>query len=275
MAIDGVGIMESDLANDVHSEFFELYDSGVEVAEIRKRVSTWWSEVVDYIKREILHSVLCQALWEIGALESSDLESFRSFLEAGVSHRAWMDLDAPSALKRKKVLERQLARLSKPRRLPRKRRKYLKVTKFHFEVGDCLVYRFADGTRRGLVVGEILQNRGECTYYMFPVSNDAADPDDLSFFTEGSFPGHKVWAAAHPNGFEYGFHVTTPDHRLLIHFIDQFEKIGRIEINFENARVGSFGATMTKDVFEQDFDRILNEAKGGRATLFPIRSILI
>jgi hypothetical protein len=47
MALDGVKIIDSDLAHDIYNEFIELYDTNVPVADIRKKIESWRGELPD------------------------------------------------------------------------------------------------------------------------------------------------------------------------------------------------------------------------------------
>ena len=275
MAINGTGVMDSDLAHDIYGEFMDLYDSEYPVADIRSRLEQWNPELCDDIEREIYLSVTCQALWEIGELTDEDCRRFQSFMENESAFQLWKELDEKACRQRRKVLVRQLAKLATPRAKSRKRKKHYTITKLLFEVGDCLSYEHPNGDFYGLIVREISQYRGDCLYQMVPIINESYSPTQMAFFNEGQFYGRKIWCADHPNGFLYGFAVTSPDHRDLVGFADQFETIGRITLNSDDSRVGSFGATMSKEGFDQDLRGFSDELSRGQCILFPVSAVVV
>src|SRR5688572_27747024 len=122
MAIDGIKIIDSDLAHDVYGEFMDLYDANVAIDEIREKIETWRSEVVDEIEFEIFITSYALALWETGNLT----EEIYNEVKAAVSKRAGIKMFFEEAGEkeskgRQKELEKLLTKLSNPKEKPRKR----------------------------------------------------------------------------------------------------------------------------------------------------------
>ena len=129
MAIDGTGIIDSDLAHDIYNEFMDLYDAGLFIDEIRKRIYQFKDELSDNLELEIFYSVLCHALWEIGELLETDYKELENYYENEQGLNEWKKLGSGIYSERKKTLQSQLKKLSKPRSKPRNRKKYRKMKK--------------------------------------------------------------------------------------------------------------------------------------------------
>lgn len=275
MAIDGVGILESDLAHDIYSEFMDLYDSNMSVVDIRNRMDSWRSELADDLEREIHLSTCCQALWEIGELKGSDRQLLLSMIESEKGLCLWRVMGEELYATRKKVLRRQLSRLSNPKPKSRPRKKYRKVDRLLFSVGDCLVYHHSNGDSYPLLVCDVSQDRGECLYSMVPVVVvDSSRAVACEHVANGHFVGRKIPSSFAALGFTYGFSVTRPEHRELIKYADDFSKVGRVEIRTDNAGIGSFGGIRTREDFEDDVVRILRDRAAFGDSLLPVKAVI-
>lgn len=257
MAIDGVKIIDSDLAHDIYNEFLDLYDSNLSLPEIRNKIESHLPVLTDDLEYEIFQTVFCQVLWEIGELTETDLAALHVIVEDERGLQIWADMGEDLYFERKKVLLYQLKRLSKPRIRPRQRKKWRKVDKLLFSVGECVLYIHSNGKDYALLVCDITQHRGECLYSMVPIVVDSANDITVETITKGSFVGRKIPSSLHENGFVYGFSVLRPEHRELIKYDKTFRSIGRVTIRTDNAEIGSFGGIQTQKDFEEDLVRIL------------------
>lgn len=274
MSIDGPGIIDSDLAHDIYSEFMDLYDAGSDVSEIRKKIYDWKPELSDALELEIFLSVLCQALWEIGKLNENDFLELEQIIKSEKGLKIWQTIGDDLYTARKRTLTRQLSKLSKPRSKPRKRKKYKKVESYHFQVGDCLSYMHSNEHFYALIIYSIDQYRGECLYSMVVVDNDTSRLPIIDDFTKGQFVGRKIPTTLKREGFDYGFSVVRPEHRELLKYLDRFQIIGNINLRFDNNCIGSFGGVLTQKDFEDDIIRIKEDLKTFGNKLFDMGVVL-
>ena len=77
MSLDGVKIIDGDLANDIYNDFMTLYDEGYKIEEIKSKIEEYKLELIDDLDLEIYLTVFAQALWEIG----EDVEDLKGQIE--------------------------------------------------------------------------------------------------------------------------------------------------------------------------------------------------
>ncbi len=92
MAIDGVKIIDSDLANDVYNEFMDLYDANMDFSEIKSKIDLWRNAELDAIDFEIFISAYALALWETGFLTNDVIDEVNQVLIEGQSLKMWTEL---------------------------------------------------------------------------------------------------------------------------------------------------------------------------------------
>jgi hypothetical protein len=178
-------------------------------------------------------SVYCQALWEIGELTNDEIVEFTSIVNSESGLKIWRGLGEDLYQERKKVLARQLGKLSKPKEKIRSRKKYKRIENFLFEVGDCLIYKHGNGNLSPLLVCDIFQHKNKCLYSMTPLFIGNQTKPTIQDFHKGQFVGHKIPSSFAKNGFYYGFAVAKPEHRELLKYVNCFSKIGSLKIDLE------------------------------------------
>ena len=107
MAIDGVKIIDGDLAHDVYNTFMDLYDSGESTETIKATVEQFRGDNDD-VDDEIFITAYALALWEIGQLDENILSqvAFAIQQEAFANYLTHSE-DTPSeGRKRQAVLKR-------------------------------------------------------------------------------------------------------------------------------------------------------------------------
>jgi len=259
MAIDGPKIIDSDLAHDIYNEFMDLYDFGLDISKIREKIEEWKSNLADDLEVEIFNSVYCEALWEIGELNKVDVVALENIVQNESGFKLWKNIDIDLYNARKKILQRQLLKISKCKSKVRNRKKYRSVTNFHFQVGDCLAYRnTTHNSMQALLVFDIEQHRGECLYSMAIITNNNSDLNSIKFFINGQFIGRKIPSTLDPNGFYYGFSCVRPEHRVLMKYIDCFTYVGTISLRKDNTGFGSFGGILTQRDLDDDLNRLMS-----------------
>ncbi|MBC9909634.1 hypothetical protein [Chitinophaga varians] len=170
MAIDGIKIIDSDMAHDVYSGIMDLYDSGADLSTIEATFPLEDEEYAsDALDQELYVTACGLALWEIGLMDAGKLAFIRSVVDKGAFIKAW-DADGPDGKARQKELDRYWKKISQPNQKIRARKKYRKVTRFYFQVNDVLAFRLDNGDYMAALCAEIYQHRGVCEYMMVPVT---------------------------------------------------------------------------------------------------------
>jgi hypothetical protein len=266
MAIDGPGIVDSDLAHDVYNEILDLYDSGLEPAAIQGRISSYEPELVDAIETEIYLAAAAKAFWEIGHLDPNLSSRLRDLVASGKSLALWADTtDRELATKRKSVLDRLLRQIAAPRKSPRPRKKYAQVETKLFSIGDCLSL---NGSHRA-VVCKIIEYRGSCEYAMLVM--EPGTGDTVNSFAKGRYFGRRIPS---PRGFTFGPHVIRPEHRMLVRSANPFTNVGHLELDPEKYILGSFGGVLEMKHVIEDFVRTETNASKFGMELLPLADLL-
>src|SRR6186713_1973971 len=111
----GTGLSSNDTFEDIYSEFFEMYNNGLEVPEITKNILSDNIELQsDYEDKNSFWFALAKAQWECGTLDQAVYEKVKSIIKNGDNLKLWVELNGTSndVNKRKKVLEDFLEKIS-------------------------------------------------------------------------------------------------------------------------------------------------------------------
>ena len=269
MSIDGPGIVESDLGNDVYNKVLDLYDAGVPVGDIRVRVSEFEDALLDDLDVEIYLAASAKAFWEIGALDDQLKNRLSELVQSGTSRALWDEADNEKlAIDRQTALKRLLRQLASPRTKPRPRKKYSTIRQKLFEVGDCLALPVDGVTHRG-VVCKLLEYRGRLEYAILIMSSETAS--STASFASGSYLGRGIYTH---NGNLAGPHVVRPEHRMIVRSGNPFVVIGHVELDETKFMLGSFGGVLEMSHVIEDFERMLTRADVFGLELLPLRNIL-
>jgi hypothetical protein len=155
----GTGLSSNDTFEDIYSEFFELYNKGIDLPEITNNILSANIELQsDYEDQNSFWFALAKAQWDCGSLDQTVYEKVKSIIESGDDLKLWIELNGTSndVKKRKKVLEDFLERISKPTEKIKKRKK-LVIRKPVFQKGDCLVFKLKNDNYGGALVLEAEQ----------------------------------------------------------------------------------------------------------------------
>lgn len=156
----GTAISSNDVYADIYSEFFELYNSGVDVEEISKKLIVNNQDILnDPDECNNLWFALAKAQWECKQLDKNVFEQVKEIVETGADIDIWRKLDAneKDIKKRKFILDKFLLDLQKERLKPRARKKK-RIRKPVFEKGDCLTFKLQSGNYGGAVVLEAIHD---------------------------------------------------------------------------------------------------------------------
>lgn len=150
----GTGISSNDTFADIYGQFIDLYNEGLSVQEITKRLIDENQEIINLPEDATnFWFAIANGQWDCKALDNEILTKVDQIIQTGEDLRVWKELDAsPADLKaREKVLIKFLSKLKTEKDKPRKRTKK-KLFDSIFKKGDCLVYKMDNGNFGGAFV---------------------------------------------------------------------------------------------------------------------------
>jgi hypothetical protein len=160
MATDGVKIIDGDLAHDTYWGIMDLYDSGVEIEEIRKEMPFEIDINGDDFSIEVFVTSYALAFWELGAISDKILGAVKSVMTKGACVSSWTERYGEKAGKaRQRELEKLWHKINLDNSKIRNRKKYRKVSHFHFNTDDLLVFK-RDVAHTGPSFVHLLSNIG-------------------------------------------------------------------------------------------------------------------
>jgi len=156
----GTAISSNDTYADIYGEFFDLYNDGLDVAEISKKLIADNQEIInDTDDSNNFWFVLAKAQWECKQLDKDIFDRVKKVIETGVDLEVWRQLDADEKdiKKRKAVLDKFLADLQNVRPKAKSRKKKI-IRQPVFEKGDCLSFKLENGNYGGAVILEAIKD---------------------------------------------------------------------------------------------------------------------
>lgn len=150
----GTAISSNDTYADIYGEFFDLYNEGLDVAEISKKLIADNQETInDTDDCNNFWFALAKAQWECKQLDKDIFDRVKKVVETGADLDVWRQLDADEKYikKRKVVLDKFLADLQTERPKAKSRKKII-IRQPVFEKGDCLTFKLENGNYGGAVV---------------------------------------------------------------------------------------------------------------------------
>jgi hypothetical protein len=294
MATDGVKIIDGDLAHDTYWGIMDLYDSNVDIVTIQKEIPFERREYgrEEDFYHEIFVTSYALAFWEIGELTPEILQEVQSVINRGAGVKVWtQEIDEKEGKARQKELDKFWKKINLPKSKIRARKKYRKITNFHFQVDDLLTFKLKDNFYRAVVCASIKQYRGECNYMLTPTTYKSkkkptvADLFDyaISGITIGAGydketiiemqPGVETLWNLFPNcgKFFFGLVELGVDHKDFIDFKNKFERIGSLKIKDSFKKAGATGGESSFERFEDIFKDYDNEQKIFGYKKFPVR----
>ena len=294
MATDGVKIIDGDLAHDTYWGIMDLYDSGVDVESIKKGIPFIRSDygTDDDFYHEIFVTSYALAFWEIGELTDDILEEVKSVIQVGAGVKVWTEqANVKEGKARQKELDKLWKKISQPITKIRARKKYRKITNFHFQVDDLLAFKLKDNFYRAVICASIDQYRGECSYMLTPTiykSKTKPTVEDLFNYDISGItidtgydretiikmqPGVETLWPLFPSYGEFFFGLVQlgVDHKDFVGFKDKFEKVGVLKIKDRFKKSGVRGAEDSFDRFEDIFKDYDKEQKIFGYKRFPVK----
>ena len=153
-------ISSNDTYADIYGEFFDLYNSGLDVAEISEKLIADNQETInDLDDCNNFWFALAKAQWECKQLDKDIFDRVKKVIETGVDLAVWRKLDAEEKdiKKRKVVLDKFLTDLQTERPKAKSRKKKI-IRQPVFEKGDCLTFKLENGNYGGAVVLEAIKD---------------------------------------------------------------------------------------------------------------------
>ena len=147
-------INQNDAFADIYSEFYEIYNKGVDPNVFSEKIiqSNWEILEIEEEKNNLWFA-LALAQWETKSLDPEILSKVEDIISTGLDLEIWKicGADTKSIKKREIVLQKFLEKL-KSFKLKAKSRKRIRVKTPIFENGSCLVLQFPSGNYGGAVV---------------------------------------------------------------------------------------------------------------------------
>lgn len=156
----GPAISSNDTYADIYSEFFNLYNDGLEVTDISKKLIDENQEAInDTDDCNNFWFALAKAQWECKQLDETLFNRVKEIIETGVDLKVWRNLDAEEKdIKKRKVnLDKYLTSLQIERPKAKARKKKI-IRQPVFEKGDCLTFKLQSGNYGGAVVLEAIKD---------------------------------------------------------------------------------------------------------------------
>ena len=156
----GPAISSNDTYADIYSEFFDLYNDGLEVTDISKKLIDENQETInDTDDCNNFWFALAKAQWECKQLDETLFNRVKEIIETGVDLEVWRNLDAEEKdIKKRKVnLDKYLTGLQIERPKAKARKKNI-IRQPVFEKGDCLTFKLESGNYGGAVVLEAIKD---------------------------------------------------------------------------------------------------------------------
>lgn len=156
----GTAISSNDTYADIYGEFFDLYNDGLDVAEISKKLIAGNQETInDTDDCNNFWFALAKAQWECKQLDKDIFDRVKKVVATGADLEVWRQLDADEkdTKKRKVVLDKFLADLQTERPKAKSRKKKI-IRQPVFDKGDCLTFKLENGNYGGAVVLEAIKD---------------------------------------------------------------------------------------------------------------------
>ncbi|WP_298427689.1 hypothetical protein [uncultured Kordia sp.] len=152
----GTEISSNDTYGDIKYDFINLYDKGVSVIEITKKLITEYAVEID--SDDDNHNfwfAIANLQWECKALDKTIYNRVKKIIISGKDIELWKELNASP----EDIAERQIALTSFLQKIETEKKTIhtKKVEKFSdsiFEKGDCLIFKLYDDDYCGIFVLE-------------------------------------------------------------------------------------------------------------------------
>ncbi|WP_338378929.1 hypothetical protein [uncultured Flavobacterium sp.] len=180
----GTGISSNDTYADIYEQFIDLYNEGLSVADITKKLIYENQETINLEEdAPNFWFAIANGQWECKALDKEILSKVEHIINSGEDIRIWKELDAtPADLKaREKVLSKFLSKLKIEKDKPKRRTKK-RFYNSTYQKGDCLTYLMDNGNYGGAFVLTDEQKTATGTNYIAITTIDLPTKPTLNDF---------------------------------------------------------------------------------------------
>lgn len=182
----GTAISSNDTYTDIHNNFFDRYNEGMDVPQISQLLIAENQDVIhDTDDANNFWFALAKSQWECKALDKEIYDLVKQIIESGDDLKVWEQLgaDKKDLEKRKVVLEKFLMEISVEKQKAKSRKKK-KILQPVFEKGDCIAFKLENGNYGGAVVLEAIRDT-EYGYNLIVATriNQSAKPTTKDFET--------------------------------------------------------------------------------------------
>lgn len=228
----GTAISSNDTYADIYDEFFALYNEGLSVEDISKKLIADNQEIINEPDDcNNFWFAIAKAQWECKEPNTEILEKVRKIIETGLDLEVWrrLDADEKDIKKREVVLDKFLADLQTERPKAKSRKKKV-IKQPPFEKGDCLTFKLTNGNYGGAVVLEAIKDT-EHGYTLIATTriNQPTKP------TKNDFENAEVLIANYAN-WDNNFNIKwylPIRHKQIAHLIEKIDTI-EVQINYDN-----------------------------------------
>ncbi|NNV55089.1 hypothetical protein [Limnovirga soli] len=228
----GTAISSNDTYADIYDEFFALYNEGLSVEDISKKLIADNQEIINEPDDcNNFWFAIAKAQWECKEPNTEILEKVRKIIETGLDLEVWrrLDADEKDIKKREVVLDKFLADLQTERPKAKSRKKKV-IKQPPFEKGDCLTFKLTNGNYGGAVVLEAIKDT-EHGYTLIATTriNQPTKP------TKNDFENAEVLIANYAN-WDNNFNIKwylPIRHKQIAHLIEKIDMI-EVQINYDN-----------------------------------------
>ena len=117
MGAEGTGIFQHDLSAEVRDTFFEYFDKGMDLNQIKQQIGDEFGyESLDGVEKEVYCGAMIHCLWEIGAPNTDFIDQLIGLENQSELEQYWGD-DLP---RRHAAVTRLLKQVGTPKRKPKK-----------------------------------------------------------------------------------------------------------------------------------------------------------
>lgn len=229
MAIDGVKIIDSDSAHDIYNSIMEMYHYGKSIENIKSEID---QQKDDYsfndLELEIYITAYALAMWEIGELEEEQLQKVKNTIENGAS-KLWNRINPKAQEKRQIQLEKFLEKISNQNLKIKKRKNYKIFTDFIFEPNDVFILKIDKENYGATILVDVFDDKGKGYYAFTEVILKTIEKPTLEMVKSSKVFARKNIGFGKPK---------FTNHKHLLLFINEFEKIGQINILEKDRKLG-------------------------------------
>ena len=248
MGAEGTGIFQHDLSAEVRDTFFEYFDKGMDLNQIKQQIGDEFGyESLDGVEKEVYCGAMIHCLWEIGAPNTEFIDQLIGLENQSELEQYWGD-DLP---RRRAAVTRLLKQVGTPKRKPKKAKGAQPDIKLLFSPGDCVLYQRTNGRYVPLVFWDVERLSG--LEYLFAVPNlsRVEDPDVIKRFL--SHPDQLTKEEfAQLLSSKQRFKTIAVKNKVMKSFRERFIRFARIDFppsDWRNSTIGNLAETL--ECFEQ------------------------